>query len=184
VRRPRGFQAGGRLVEEDDPRVADERHREVEPAPHAARVRGDRLRGGLGQVEALEQLGRAAARRSPAEVVQIRDQDQVLLAGEQVVDRRELPGHPDRRADRVGLGSHVMAGDAHVAAVSGEQRGEDLDGGRLAGAVGAEQREDRALGDVQVDPFEDRLVAEGLAQSDCRQRRGCGLLVHALRVGH
>jgi hypothetical protein len=33
-------QAGRRLVEEDDSRLADERHRDVEPAPHAAGVRG------------------------------------------------------------------------------------------------------------------------------------------------
>jgi hypothetical protein len=67
-----------------------------------------------------------------------------------------------------------MAGDAHVAAVSGEQRGEDLDGGRLAGAVGAEQREDRALGDVQVDPFEDRLVAKDLRSPTADSAAGVG----------
>ena len=36
-------EAGGRLVEEDDARVADQGHREVEPAPHAAGVGGGRL---------------------------------------------------------------------------------------------------------------------------------------------
>jgi hypothetical protein len=55
-------------------------------------------------------------------VLQIRDQDQVLPAGEQVVHRRELPGYPDRRADRVGVPGHVMAGDTHVATVGGDQR--------------------------------------------------------------
>ena len=30
------IEAGRRLVEEDDPRVADQRHRQVEPAAHAA----------------------------------------------------------------------------------------------------------------------------------------------------
>ena len=53
-------EAGGRLVEEDDPRVADQRHRQVEPAPHAAGVGRDRLPGRVGQVEPLEQLGGAA----------------------------------------------------------------------------------------------------------------------------
>jgi hypothetical protein len=74
-------QAGRRLVEEDDPRVTDERHREVEPAPHAAGVRGDGPPGRLDQVEAVEQLGGAAATFGPAEPVQVGHQDQVLLAG-------------------------------------------------------------------------------------------------------
>ena len=37
----------------------DEAHREVEPAPHAAAVGGDAAVGGVGEVEALEQLVRA-----------------------------------------------------------------------------------------------------------------------------
>ena len=48
---------GRRLVEEDDPRAADQGHRQVEPAAHAARVRRDRLVGGIDEVEPLEQLG-------------------------------------------------------------------------------------------------------------------------------
>ena len=42
----------------------DQAHREVEPAPHAAAVGGDAAVGGLGEVEALEQLGRRASRRA------------------------------------------------------------------------------------------------------------------------
>ena len=38
-----GVQAGGWLVEEDDPGVADERHGEVQPAPHSTRVGRDHL---------------------------------------------------------------------------------------------------------------------------------------------
>src|ERR1039457_1918523 len=62
------------------------------------------------------------------------------------------------------------AADPHVATVSGDQRREDLDGGGLAGAVRAEQGEDRPFGDGQVHPVEDRLVAEGLAEPHCRER--------------
>jgi hypothetical protein len=91
----------------------------------------------------------------------------------------EKPGHPDRGADRVGLPSDVMAGDAHVTAVGGDQRREDLDGGGLAGTVGAEQREDRALGDSQIDAVEHDLVPEALAEADRRQRRRRGKqLIH------
>ena len=52
-------QAGGRLVEEDDAGVADQGHREVEPAPHAAGVGGGHLPGRVDQIEAVEQCGRA-----------------------------------------------------------------------------------------------------------------------------
>ena len=52
-------EAGGRLVEEQDPRRVDEREREVQPALHAARVAADAAVGRLGQPDALEQLLRA-----------------------------------------------------------------------------------------------------------------------------
>ena len=50
-------EAGGRLVEEDDPRVADQGHGDVEAALHAAGVGGGGLLRGLDEVEALQQFG-------------------------------------------------------------------------------------------------------------------------------
>ena len=55
---------GGRLVEEQHRRATDEAHRDVEPTPHAARVRARDPVGGAGEVEALEQLAGARARAS------------------------------------------------------------------------------------------------------------------------
>ena len=55
-------EAGRRLVEEQDPRVVDEREREVEPPLHAARVAADAAVGGVAEPDALEQL--VAAPRS------------------------------------------------------------------------------------------------------------------------
>ena len=158
-------QARGRLVEEDQLRVAHERHRQVEPAAHAAGVGGGRPVGGVAEVEAVEQLGGAPAARGAAEVVQVGHQDQVLAPGEQVVDGRELPGHADRGAHAVGVGGDVVAGDGQLAGVGADQRREDLDHRGLAGAVGAEQGEDRPLGDVEVDVVEHEVVAERLAQA-------------------
>jgi hypothetical protein len=51
-------------------------------------------------------------------VVQIGHQDEVLAAGQQVVDGRELAGDPDRGADAVGAVLGVVAGDADVPAVA------------------------------------------------------------------
>ena len=53
--------------------------------------------GGIGQVELVEQLGGAPAARSLAHVPQIGHQDQVLLAGEELVHGRELARDADRR---------------------------------------------------------------------------------------
>jgi hypothetical protein len=162
---------GGRLVEEDHARVADQGHRQVEPAQHPAGVGGGRLLGRLDQVELVQQRGGAPAALAPVQVVQVGHEAQVLLAGQQLVDRGELAGDADRRADRVGLVGDVVAGDVGLAAGRADQGGQDLHRGGLAGAVGAEQREDRSFGDVQVDAVEHDLVAERLAQAGRRDRR-------------
>ena len=94
------IQPGGRLVQEDQPRIADERHRQVQAAAHPPRVGRQRLVGRVGEVEPLEQLSHPSAPRVAAEVAQVGHQAQVLGAGEQVVHRGELAGDPDRRAHR------------------------------------------------------------------------------------
>ena len=63
---------------------------------------------------------------------------------------------------RRGLGDDVVAGDAGDPGVRAQQRREDVDDRGLSGAVRAEQREDAAGRDVEVDAVEHDLVAEGL----------------------
>jgi hypothetical protein len=167
-------QAGGRLVEVDDAGVADQRHREVEPAPHATGVGGGRLLGRVDQVEPFEQFGGAPPAFGPAEMVQVRHEDEVLLTGEELVDGGVLAGDADRGAYRVGVTGQVMARDAYLAAVGADERGQDLHHGGLARAVGAEQREDRSLGDLQIDAVEHDLVAVRLAQPGRHDRWGGG----------
>ena len=93
-------------------------------------------------------------------MAQVGHQEQVLLAGEQVVHCGELAGDPDDLAHRVRVPGHVMARDLHLAAVGPDEGGQDLHGGGLAGAVGAEQREDGSLGNLQVDAVQHHLVAK------------------------
>jgi len=83
--------------------VADQGHREVEPPTHATGVGHGSLLGCVNQVELVEQLGCAASANASIEVVQVRHQDQVLLAGQEVIDRRELTGDTDCGADQVRL---------------------------------------------------------------------------------
>ena len=89
---------------------------------------------------------------------------------EQVVDGGLLGGEADRGADGVRVVDDVVSGDAGGAAVGREQRGEDPDGRRLAGAVRAEQREHLAGLDGEVEPVEDARRAERLRKAlrlDC-----------------
>ncbi len=61
-----------------------------------------------------------------------------------------------RRAD-------VESGDVDLPSIGFQQCRQDLDGGRLARAVGPEQAEDRPFFDVEIDTVEDDSVAERLA---------------------
>ena len=60
-------EAGRRLVEEDHRRMADQAGGEVEPAAHPARVGAHPAPAGRGQLELLEQLGRAPPGRRPGQ---------------------------------------------------------------------------------------------------------------------
>ena len=96
------------------------------------------------------ELGAAHALQPPLE-------DEVLAPGRLAVDTRRLRHVPDRAAHRAGLGRDVVPGDGGAARVGLRQRGEDPDGGRLAGAVRAEQAEDLALGDRERIPSSARV---------------------------
>ena len=119
----------------------------------------------VGQVEPLEQLGGAGAGAGPAEVEQRAEEHEVLAAGEVLVDGRVLAGEADRLADALGVLDHVEAADAGVAGVGDEQGGQDADGGRLAGAVGAEHTEDGAASDGEVDALQRLRLAEVLDEA-------------------
>ncbi len=165
------IQARRRLVEEDDPRVPDQGHRQVQAPLHPARIGRDQLSGRVREVELLEQLGDPLPTVGARQVAKVGHEPQVLLAREQVVHGRELARDADGGPDGIGLAQGVLARDAHVAGVEGDEGGEDVHGGGLARAVGAEHREDRAGRDAQVHAVEDLLLAEGFAQSgrlDCR----------------
>jgi hypothetical protein len=110
-------------------RVANQAHRQVEPPAHTAGAGPGRFLGRLDQVELLQQVGGAPPAFTPAQVAQARHQAQVLLAGEQVVHRRELAGDADHRAHRIGVPGHIMARDPHPATVGAGQGGQDLHGG-------------------------------------------------------
>ena len=162
--RLRGSSPAGGFVEEQDLGTYDEAEGQVEPAPHAARVGGDAAAGGVGEVEAGEQLVGPRPRGAGAQAVQAAEHPQVLGAREQVVDGRELAREGDGAPHRHRVGDDVVPGDAHLTGVGRRQRGQDADERGLPGAVRAEQRVDPPRGHGKVDAVENHVVAEGLRQ--------------------
>ena len=161
---------GRRLVQEDHRRLGDQRRREVEAPAHAARVRLDEPVARLVELEPVEQRARPLGRALLAEVVEAADHLQVLEAGQVLVDRGVLPRQADLSPQRRRVVTDVEAHHARRAGGGREERGQDPDRGRLAGAVRAEQAEHRPALDAQVDSAErfDVLVRLGEALGlDC-----------------
>ena len=111
----------------------------------------------------------------PVQVVQAASHDQVRLAGEVVVHRRGLAGQADHLPYRGGLADHVETGHPSCAGVGAEQGGQDPHGRGLAGPVGAEQPQNAAGYDGQVEVLQGVDIAEPLGQSLCLD---CGLVTH------
>jgi hypothetical protein len=159
-----GVEAGRGLVEEDHGRAGDERGGQVQAAAHASGVGLDRSVGGVQQVEALEEVRGSRLRLALGQVVEASDHDEVLGARQVLVDRRVLAGEADPRPQRSRVVDHVETGDPGATAVGREERGQDPDRRRLAGAIRAQQAEHGAGLDRQVDPAQRLDVLVGLTQ--------------------
>ena len=119
---------------------------------------------GAGEAERREELAGAPPGLAPGVAEQAAEQQQVLLGGEVGIHGRELPGEADQLPHGGGLADDVMAEHAGGAAVGAQQRGEDADRRRLAGAVRAEDTVDAAAGDGEVHAVHGTRRAEGLDQ--------------------
>ena len=109
-------------------------------------------------------MARRRASRAP-QPAELADHDQVLAAGESVVEGRVLAGHADLAPHGGGLRDHVVAGHPRLPAVGRCERREDAHAGRLAGPVGAQHAEDGAGADLQIDLVERLSLAVALRQS-------------------
>src|SRR5262249_12424768 len=88
-------EAGGRLVQEQHRRPGHQAGGEVEAAAHAARVLLEHPVGGVGQVELPEELGGPGFCLAAAQAAEAADHDQVLAAGQDLVDGGVLGGYAD-----------------------------------------------------------------------------------------
>jgi ABC-2 type transport system ATP-binding protein len=156
--------AGGRLVEDDQPRLVHERAREQQAPAHAARQHRRADVGLRAQVEDVHHLGRAVARVRAVHPVVAAVVEQRLLDVEEAVEVDVLLGQADQapRLHRVvPVAEHVRlaAGRADQVADGADQRG-------LAGAVGPEQPEELTGPDLEVEAVErEEAVVVALGQS-------------------
>src|SRR5206468_9322 len=158
------IEAGRRLVQKQDLGPVDESERDVETALHAARVGLGDSAGRLGQPKTLEQLLDALPPRAAGQPIDLGLHLQVLAAGRLRVEAVLLADDADRAAHPLCVADDIEAGHTRLAAVWARERGQDLDRGRLAGSVRAEQAEDRARLDGEAEPVERADAAVRLSQ--------------------
>ena len=155
-----GVEARRRLVEEHQLRIADQRQRDIEAALLAA---GELLRARV----ALPRSGRRARSSPPPPADAGSSRRRARRARAPSARRASCrTAAPGRRASATARSAAAGPRRARCTSprVAGPVPLEDLDGRRLPGAVGTEEREHLAVPDLEVDPAHDLLVAVGLAQ--------------------
>src|SRR5690606_4617114 len=142
----RGVEPGGELVEHGHLRPADECEGDGQALLLTARQLAELLVAVRGEVEEVQELGGVGLLG-----VERAEDVERLTDGDLVVERGLLELDADVLADGPGVRLRVAPEEAHRAAVRAAQAGEALDRGGLARAVGAEDAEDLAAGDVEAD---------------------------------
>ena len=154
--------AGERLVQQDDLGIGDQAAGDLQPPALAAGERdGARLAEPV-DVELLEQLVAAPVPRAAVDAQHLHHAQQVLLDGELAEDARFLG--QVAHAAVAGAAVHGPVGD--VDAVEHDLAGVGLDhaaghaeAGGLAGPVGAQQPDDLAAVDLEIDAVDDAAAA-------------------------
>ena len=174
----RRIEAGGGLVEEHELGIVDEREGHAQALALAAGQDPGLGVAPLAQVERLDQLGgRAGVAVEAAEQVEDLGDRELRIEGS------GLEAHPDPWLELVRAAGDIDPEHGDLAAVGRPKALEDLDRRGLAGAVGSEETEDLAGGDVEVDAGDrlDLVIALGQATHPDRRappdRDGHGAMV-------
>ena len=174
-----GIEADGGLVEQDEARAVDERAGDQQAPAHPP---GELVHPAVAAIDEVGHLQRALDRGAsvgPADPVEMREDEQVLLDGQRRVEVVELRRDPALGPGGLGLLGQPEAEHLELALVGDRLGRQQAHGRGLARAVGPEQADARALGHVQVEPVDggDRPVAlDDAAQADGE------LLAHTLSL--
>ena len=144
------------LVEEQEAGAAGQCHGQARPPLLTGREATEGDAGQAGQAELLEDgvgVGDLAAAGPDPEPHVLPDGEVVVGAGG-VADQGQLG------PDRLAVDGQVMTQDDAGAGGQGQQAGQEPEQGRLAGAVRPCHQHDLALGDVEVDAGQRRILAE------------------------
>ena len=166
-------QSRGRLVDDDDLRVAEQRLRDAEALPHAAGVGRDRALARIVEIGLLQQgVNLLAPQFGGADALEHREVIEQVLRRDARVDAELLRQIAEHAADRERVGNDVGAVEGDATGGRLLQGGDDPHQRRFAGAVRPEQAV-HAARHVEIDPRE-RLnaVRIGVPEvSDLQPRR-------------
>src|SRR5205823_2700159 len=159
------IEAGSRLVEEDEIRVADEGDAEIEAALLSTRQR----------LHARVSLLREADQRDhlvdvPGAAVVAGEHPVRLGDGQRGPELRLLQDDADPLPKRRSRVARVEPEHLDLAVIAHPIALEDLDRRRLPGTVRAEQAEDLAFGDLEADPAKGVMAFVGLPELSDRDR--------------
>ena len=162
-----------RLVEKEDLRAVDNGGGEGKFLLHAVGIIGDELVGLIGELHELEELCRAPGAGVAVEAVHAADEGQVLGSGQAAKESQTLGYDADLAFNVDDLVLEVEPQNFNSARGRSQQPGQHLDGGGLAGAVGAEKTEELSGGDAEVHILHGDKVSEAASQIfGCDRRRG------------
>jgi hypothetical protein len=187
-----GIHPVGRLVEEEQVRIVDERLRELDALFHAGRVGLDVAVSRFAEADVVEHFMRALHRvgaRQPCQLAAVRHEGDRRHARNVPVGFRHIA---DAAADLERRGLHIVAEHAHVAAVGRDEAEQRLQHRALARAIGTEQADGARLehgADVAQRPIAAVFHADAIELNDggrgrrqVRGRRhGSHAFVHAFR---
>jgi hypothetical protein len=153
------IEAAGRLVEEQDFGIADQRHAEHEPLTQALRQIAPLLVAPVGEAEQFDQFSAALGASATGDRMEFAHQHDVLPDAQIGVGAGFLGDDADVLAGGNRLGNDVAAADAGGAAGRRDVAGQHPNGRALAGTVRAEKPEDLATADGETDVIDGDALA-------------------------
>ena len=153
--------AGGRLVQHQNRRRVQHRLGDQQAAAHAARQGAGIGFRFVGEADRFENFLGAALGVRDAVIAGLKIEQRARA--EEGIDVELLRHHADRQPAGAGVGVEIVVPNFHVAGALHHQPGQNVDQRRFAGAVRAEQAEERATRDGEIDALERRLGRPQLA---------------------